>query len=253
VKQKKKLLDRLADSDIGKRFPGLFGIRREKRLDLGRRALMITGASGFAAGLLFRNRPESEGAVFEPSLIRPPGSLPEREFLARCVRCGECMKVCPTSAIQPTLLQAGLEGIWSPVLIMKIGYCEFGCNLCGQACPTGAIAHVPLEEKQRLSIGSALVDRNRCIPFAQGGDCIVCEEHCPTPKKAIWLEEAEVPTRDGGTKTVRQPHVDGDLCIGCGICETKCPVRDLPAIRVTSAGEDRHPENQVKLADLYGY
>jgi len=248
---KKSLMDRAAESWLGKRFPSLFRIRREKRLDLSRRALMACGASGLGAAVLFRLRPESERAAFEPSLIRPPGALAEREFLSRCVKCGECMKVCPTSALQPALFQAGLEGIWSPVLVAVIGYCEYECNLCGQVCPTGAIAHVPLAEKKNLKIGVALVDRDRCLPFAQGKDCIVCEEHCPTPTKAIWLREVEVPGRDGGAITVRQPHVDSELCIGCGICETKCPVRDLPAIRVTSAGETRHPENRITLS-LYG-
>jgi MauM/NapG family ferredoxin protein len=251
MKRKGRLLDRLAETWLGKRFPRLFRARSEKRLDLSRRALLASGVSGLGAAIFFRLRPQSEAVVFEPLLIRPPGALPEREFLSRCVKCGECMKVCPTSGLQPTLLQAGLEGIWSPVLIPRIGYCEYECNLCGQICPTGAIEHVPLPKKKELKIGLAFVDRDRCLPWAQAKECIVCEEHCPTPTKAIWLKEVQVPTRDGGTFTVKQPYVDTDLCIGCGICEKRCPVRDLPAIRVTSAGETRHPDNQITLS-LYG-
>jgi MauM/NapG family ferredoxin protein len=251
MKRKAWFPDRLVDSWLGRRFPGLFRSRSEKRLDLSRRALMISGLSGLAGAILFRLRPESEGAVYEPLLIRPPGAVPEREFLSRCIKCGECMKVCPAGALQPTVLLAGLEGIWSPVLVPRIGYCEYECNLCGQACPTGAIEYVPLTKKKELKIGIALVDRDRCLPWAQARECIVCEEHCPTPTKAIWLKEVEVPTMEGGTITVKQPHVDYDLCIGCGICEKRCPVRDLPAIRVTSAGESRHPDNQITLS-TYG-
>jgi ferredoxin len=57
----------------------------------------------------------------------------------------------------------------------------------------------------------------------------------------------EVTGRDGSRRRLKQPEVDPDLCNGCGICENKCPFADLPAIRVTSAGESRHSENQPIL------
>ena len=82
-----------------------------------------------------------------------------------------------------------------------------------------------------------------------------CEEHCPIPTKAITFELRDVELRDGSTRTLKFPVVDPDLCTGCGICETKCPFQDLAAIRVTSAGEDRHPDNQPVLPggnDPYG-
>jgi ferredoxin len=182
-----------------------------------------------------------------PALIRPPGARPEEEFLQLCVRCGECMKVCLTGGLQPTLLEAGLEGLWSPRLVPRMGYCEYNCTLCGQVCPTQAIRRLLPDEKKKLRIGLAVIDPSRCLPYAFQTNCIVCEEHCPTPRKAIWFEEKEVLTHAGERRRVKQPRVDIELCIGCGICETKCPVQDLPAIRITSANEDRNPENRVLL------
>ena len=64
-----------------------------------------------------------------------------------------------------------------------------------------------------------------------------------------------ITTRDGRKIIVKQPHVDPNKCIGCGICETKCPFADMAAIRVTSANESRHPGNQpilVGIGDLEG-
>jgi len=182
-----------------------------------------------------------------PALIRPPGALGEVEFLQRCVRCGECMKVCLTNVIQPTFLEAGLEGMFTPVLDMKAGYCEFNCTLCGQVCPTGAIEELGVEAKQKVKIGLAFIDENRCIPYALGVDCIVCEEHCPTPEKAIWFEFREMVVKGGSKRVVKRPRIDPENCIGCGICENKCPVVDKPAIRVTSIGESRNPDNQLLL------
>lgn len=217
-------------------------------LDLGRRRVAGAVAAGAASVAFFRATPPLKPGAPNPKLIRPPGSCEEPEFLAKCVKCGECMKVCITNGLQPALLEAGLEGIWSPVLVPKMGYCEYRCTLCGQVCPTGAIRRLALEEKASLKIGLAMIDKGRCLPYAHSTPCIVCEEVCPTPSKAIWLEDAEVRNREGQAVPVRQPHVDLDLCIGCGICEAKCPVLDRPAITVTSVGESRSRSNQLVLS-----
>ncbi|MFH1278082.1 MAG: 4Fe-4S dicluster domain-containing protein [Candidatus Eisenbacteria bacterium] len=216
-------------------------------IDLGRRAALASVAVGAGALLTFRLAPEAQGKTYNPLLIRPPGSRPEPEFLDRCVRCGMCMKVCPTNALHPTGLQAGLEGIWTPVLVPRVGYCEFECNLCGLVCPTSAIEPLPLAEKKKVKMGLATFDITRCLPYAHEKDCIVCEEHCPIPTKAIYFMETEVRLREGGTRVFKQPRVDAELCTGCGICENVCPFEDWPAVRMTSAGETRHPGNQPLL------
>jgi MauM/NapG family ferredoxin protein len=213
------------------------------RVDAGRRAVLAAASFGAASAWVLRTTPAA--ARPDPSLVRPPGARREGDFLSRCVRCGECMKVCITGGLQPTLLAAGIEGMWTPYLVSRIGYCEYNCTLCGQVCPTSAIRRLPVEEKRKTVIGLAFVDPSRCIPFAQGTPCIVCEEHCPTPKKAIVFREQ--PGKGG--IPVKVPVVDTELCIGCGICENRCPVADQAGIRVTSVGETRNPDNRLKLPD----
>jgi ferredoxin len=158
------------------------------------------------------------------------------------------MQVCPTTALHPCFLEAGLEGMWTPRLVPKIGYCDYECTRCTQACPTEAIQPLGIQEKQEVRIGLASVDVTRCLPYAYGQTCLVCEEHCPVPDKAIYMVEGEVETHDGAVKTLKQPHVDPHLCIGCGVCENVCPFEDKAAIRVTSANETRNPDNQPILA-----
>jgi MauM/NapG family ferredoxin protein len=216
-------------------------------LDLGKRRVIGSIFSGMIAASLLRVTPLARAGTADPKLIRPPGSLEEKEFLKRCVKCGECMKVCITNGLQPTLWEAGVEGIWSPLLVSRIGYCEYRCTLCGQVCPTGAIKKLMPEEKEKTKIGLAMIDKGRCLPYAHATSCIVCEEVCPTPKKAIWFEEVRVKNRAGKVLIVKQPRVDLDLCIGCGICENKCPVLGQPAIYVTSIGESRSKDNQLLL------
>ena len=135
------------------------------------------------------------------------------------------MKVCPTGGLQPTWSEAGLEGLWTPRLVPRIGQCDYTCNLCGQVCPTEAIQPLTVEEKQKVRIGLASFDVTRCIPYAYARECTVCEEHCPIPDKAIYTIETEVATRSGEKKSIKQPHVDPEKCIGCGICENVCPFR----------------------------
>lgn len=216
-------------------------------VDLGKRRLIGGVASGIIAVPLLRMTPLAKSGVAEANLIRPPGAQPEKEFLRRCVKCGECMKVCITNGLQPALLEAGLEGLWTPVLVPKIGYCEYRCTLCGQVCPTGAIKKLSLEEKEKVKIGLAVIDKDRCLPYAHATPCIVCEEVCPTAKKAIWFETITVSTREGKKLEVKQPHIDMNLCVGCGICETKCPIVGSPAVTIIRTGESRDKEGQLLL------
>ena len=217
-------------------------------VDIGKRRALTSMVAGVAGLSMMRITPAAHGKTFNPSLIRPPGARAERDFLERCVKCGLCMQTCPSGGLQPTWSEAGLEGLWSPVLVPAIGWCEFECHACGQVCPTEAIMPLPLVEKKIVKIGLAVIDSTRCLPFAYGKECIVCEEHCPVPDKAITFEMRESLQRDGSIRTLKFPRVDPQRCTGCGICETKCPFQDKAAIRVVSAGEDRHPDNQPMLA-----
>jgi polyferredoxin/formate hydrogenlyase subunit 6/NADH:ubiquinone oxidoreductase subunit I len=225
-----------------------YGWRRsgsgKQTTDLSRRAIVASLAAGALAPLALPARPHARQA--EPLLIRPPGALAEKEFLGLCVRCGECMKVCIGNALHAAWLEAGLEGIFTPRLIGRIGYCEYNCTLCGQVCPTGAIRKLRKPEKQAIVIGRAHFDKNRCLPYASGIPCIVCEEHCPTPDKAIKFREVEVDNSRGELVKVRQPYVIDHLCIGCGICEHKCPLSGTAAVLVTSAGESRHADSSFR-------
>lgn len=216
-------------------------------LNLGRRRVLLAGAAGLAGAAVAKAAPHARLDKPDPLLIRPPGSLPEPAFLARCVKCGECMKVCTTNGLQPTGLEAGIEGLWTPVLVPRLGYCEYNCTLCGQVCPTGAIERLPRERKVVVKIGLAQFDRSRCLPWAYSIPCIVCEEVCPIPGKAIWYEVVHGKDRNGNLVELKQPRVDTEKCTGCGICETKCPVVDRPAVFVTSIGESRSRPNQLIL------
>ncbi|MCX7634342.1 MAG: 4Fe-4S binding protein, partial [Syntrophales bacterium] len=113
------------------------------------------------------------------------------------------------------------------------------CGTCRQVCPTGAIRKLTMEEKGKVRIGLAMIDRSLCLPFAYGVPCLVCEEVCPTSPKAVVMTT----TTERG-RILKQPRVDLDKCVGCGICEAKCPIVGRPAITVISLGESRRPENR---------
>lgn len=221
--------------------------------DLARRKTLAAVVGGVALVPALRtSHGVSEGA--DHDVIRPPGSLDEVDFAKKCVKCGACIRVCPTGVLQPATLQAGFEGIWTPILRYDVGACTATCNLCSQVCPTGAIRPITIEdrlgnppEKDPIKLGTAFFDRGRCLPWAMGTPCIVCEEVCPTSPKAIWVEEAEVKKADGTSIKVQLPHLDPQRCIGCGMCQNRCPVGARAAVQVSSVGESRSPENQILI------
>lgn len=282
---------------------------------------------------------------FSTKVVRPPGSVEELEFLARCIKCDQCIRACPTNVLQPAMLESGLEGLWTPIMNFRMGFCQLNCTACGQVCPTGAIQRLSIEEKLGLGpyedqgpvkLGTAHYDFGRCLPWAKNIPCVVCEEVCPTSPKAIHSEYKQLLVRDGkkqtmfatptavtvadypppgqafgepcvfrrdqfrgdqttkyfveiihrdGTKETHRilgndadtlligevdeatgelingarfrqtptrgtiaaihlefkvPKIDTELCIGCGICETECPVvGDRRAVYVTAEGETR--------------
>ncbi|NLH48420.1 MAG: 4Fe-4S binding protein [Myxococcales bacterium] len=197
-------------------------------LDLGRRRFLTGVLGGGFGALLFHVSPTRR--LMADRLLRPPGALPEDLFRKRCIRCGQCVKACPTNTLQPDWFEAGLEGLWSPVHRMRLGPCDQGCNVCGQVCPTGAIRALPLEEKRYAKIGTAIIDRERCLVWADEKFCLVCDEACPY-NAIYFVQDAE---------KKRRPHVDRTRCNGCGQCETACPVLAAGAIVV-------RPDNQIRL------
>ncbi|MEJ5364266.1 MAG: 4Fe-4S dicluster domain-containing protein [Desulfosoma sp.] len=303
----------------------------EPAVDISRRRALAVLGSGILAvpGVRLEGL---TGRRFAPSVVRPPGALPETEFLRRCIKCGQCLRICPTNVLQPALWEAGIEGLWTPVLDFRAGTsgCQYRCVACSRICPTAAIRRLTLEEKLGtgefaargpVRIGAAFVDRSRCLPWAFGKPCIVCEENCPVSPKAIQTVEAlekwpgpplRVTDRQGDRWTVdgfrpppnappleslflvenlsdpsrhrpirdwgdgwiavgsgdggrgddtakppagdgpvflavrlKRPVVDHTRCVGCGICEHECPVRGLPAVRVSAENESRHPERSL--------
>jgi len=221
------------------------------------RRKVLTGLVAGATMLPLMRATTSFAAEKSDRRIRPPGALDESDFLGRCIRCGECMKVCPNNALQPAFSEAGLEGVWTPVLVPRIGYCEPSCVVCSEACPTGAIWEITAQSKawvvgvsndsKPIRIGTAFYDRGRCLPWAMATECIVCEEWCPTSPKAIYLQSAAVIDPKGQTKILKQPRIDPEKCVGCGACEYACPLEDRPAVYVTSIGETRSSTNQILL------
>ena len=175
--------------------------------DISRRGFVLSLASGIFAvpALRLSNK---LGSNWQHTIIRPPGALPEEEFLKRCIKCGQCMRTCPTNVIQPGGIEGGLENLWTPVLNNRIGSsgCQLNCVACGQMCPTSAIRPITLAEKHGLGefaevgpikIGTAFFDRNRCLPWSMDKPCIVCEENCPVSPKAIYTQECFNTVRDG--------------------------------------------------------
>ncbi len=210
------------------------------RVDYSRRRFLQTSLVSFTTlGLINLHLPNK---TRYDQQIRPPGALPEDDFRDKCIRCMECVRICASNGacLQPSGIQNAIDDLWLPVAEMRIGYCEYECNLCGQVCPTQAILPLPLEIKQKTPMGLAHFDKNLCIPYSRNEECLVCEEHCPTPDKAIKFDVRDYTDPvTGRTKKVKYPYVVAELCIGCGICVTKCPLEGRAGIFVTAERQKR--------------
>lgn len=146
--------------------------------------------------------------------LRPPGALPESEFMSVCNRCGRCIKVCPNNALQPMPITDGIEYFDTPQIIPRKANCSL-CLTCQEVCPTGAITKVSLDQ---VHMGKAELNRQRCLAWKDKKFCLICAEQCPF--QAIKYDDQ------------KRPSVQTDKCVGCGTCERACAVIGEAAIRV---------------------
>ena len=157
---------------------------------------------------------------------RPPGALDESEFVARCIRCGQCSAICPNECINFFGFENGLASLDTPYIIPREKACIL-CMKCGDICPTGALQKIIRDAENiltKVKMGKAQVNRDLCLSW-QGKSCGVCYRACPLPDISIRVGFME------------QPHMlDG--CVGCGLCERAC-IQMPQAIRVRPNYEKR--------------
>jgi MauM/NapG family ferredoxin protein len=212
-------------------FPAFLSLGGEySKVDFSRRGFMYSLAGGLGVGFLATQTPFALRRN-KHQLIRPPGAIPETEFLRTCIRCGECMKSCLTNTLQPCLWESGFSGLWTPKMELRLAPCDQNCNVCGKVCPTQAIRSVSLEEKTNAKVGTAILKKEMCLVWAENKLCLICDEICPY--NAIVFRPVE---------GYRRPFVVASKCNGCGFCEQRCPVRGESAIVVVPNGEIRLKE-----------
>lgn len=119
-------------------------------------------------------------------------------------------------------MEYGLAGMMQPTVSFEKGFCNFDCTVCGDVCPNGAILPISVEQKHLTQMGYVVFIEENCIVYTDGTSCGACSEHCPTQAVAM------VPYKDGLTI----PHVNKEICVGCGGCEYVCPARPFRAIYI---------------------
>ena len=177
--------------------------------DPGRReAIEIIGLGAVATGMLgfdIGNVKAAKGTV-----LRPPGAQGE-DFLRKCIRCDQCIEICPTHVLQPAALEAGWDLLFTPVLDPFTGACDYDCNRCGQVCPSGAIPPLCIDGKRKAVIGKAELNQQKC------NGCMICKEVCPYPGAIIETQY------EHNGNTIIFPQIDNYQCVGCGACVYDCP------------------------------
>jgi ferredoxin len=140
-------------------------------------------------------------------LILPPGAKSYGRLSSKCTSCQLCVAVCPNKVIHPRDFNHS-----TIYMDYSKNYCKYDCNICSKVCPTGAIEKISLEQKQKLRIGMAKIDRQKCI------GCGICSFKCPA--KALSLDENRV------------LQFDGINCIGCGACQVSCPQNAIEVVGI---------------------
>ncbi len=122
-------------------------------------------AGGLVGASLLGLVPAVRGAT---KRLRPPGALLEEDFLAACIKCGQCVQVCPVEAIHLADINVG-AGMGTPIITARDQACDFSCDglQCVLACPTGALTHhINYPHEARMGVAK-MVHPDKCLA-AQG-------------------------------------------------------------------------------------
>jgi len=218
---------------LGALIDWIINIKNKKKIDTDKRKTLLAFGAGLTAAAIYRTK-SFFGRVVNDRLLRPPGALPEEKFVKQCIRCGSCISVCLTGTLTPSFTEGGMEGIFTPKLTPQIAECDEFCNKCNEACPTFAIKKMTLEEKRNIKIGTADIDRRKCIAWSKNSLCLICQEVCPY----LAIEKQK---NISGTPC---PRVNPKLCRGCGHCENSCPASPIRAIKVYNVDAGQVAANQ---------
>jgi len=209
----------------------------------GRRTFLLASGAVLTT-MAFANTKKLIGGrdnILSRTPIMPPGAKNINHFSAHCTGCQLCVTKCPMQVLKPSALEYGISGITQPHLAFSTHiFCTYDCNICTAVCPTGALKPLSIPEKKLTQIGVAKLRLDMCQVITHNTDCGACSEHCPT--QAVHM----IPYKNGLTK----PEVTPDLCIGCGGCESICPIRPYQAIYVegvSSQQEARKPDEAKKF------
>lgn len=202
-------------------------------------------------------------------ILRPPGAIPEKDFMKACTKCGECVIACPYDTLK--LAEPGdgkLVGL--PYFEPRKIACEMCPDIpCVPVCPSGAldvnlvskiddISNEKVLDINKSKMGVAVVDNKSCVAF-WGIRCDVCYRACPLIDQAIELQYER--NERTGKHAFLRPAINNEICTGCGICERVC-ITEKPAIKVLPIsiilgevgdhyikGWDPEDENRLKIKE----
>jgi ferredoxin-type protein NapF len=177
---------------------------------LASRRLVLGTLVGLGLGLVVRKTSDATAKAH----IRPPGSLPEKQFKTACLRCGNCGKACPTNIIQSCFDPSDGIGVLTPRIEFKTGYCLPGCTVCGSVCSSGAIRKFTNQDKTKLYMGIAIIERDGCL-LSEHKECDLCSRYC---------DYDAIDIRPSNGDLSAWPEIIADKCVGCGACMLVCPV-----------------------------
>lgn len=192
--------------------------------------------AGLAAAVVAAEGVAAVAMGSSSNLLRPPGIQSERDFMARCIKCGKCAEACPYAAVHMAdAMQGSAAG--TPFIDAREQACRLCLDFpCVKACPTGALRDVA--DRHDPHAGYAKIEEDVCIAY-KGYRCEVCYRICPLIDEAITIDFQAMENDSIHTKFI--PTINEDVCTGCGLCVERCAVSEpyVPIRIVTCAEQEK--------------